>query len=115
MSEKILKTPDEKRVVVNRETDIVLYDSPVNPPNTGTKYTQGTDLLAHKARSGTVYFYMYHWSMWQGSEDSYELVDADTARNFLLEKAGLTGWAGLDDSDKERALEYFPGIFEEDA
>lgn len=115
MTEKVLKTPDQKRVVVDRKADIVLYDSPVNPPNTGTTYTSGTDLMAHKARSGTVYFYLYNWSMWQGSEDSYELVGPDVAREFLLQKAGLAGWAGLDEKDKERAEEYFPGIFEEDA
>ncbi len=115
MNEKVLKTPDGKRAVVNRNRDICLYDSPNNPPNTGTKYTSGTDLLAHKARSGTVYFYLYNWSMWQGSEDSYELINAETAKEFLLEKAGLTGWAELADSEKERAEEYFPGIFEEDA
>ncbi len=115
MTEKILMTPEGKRVVVNRKADVILYDSPVNPPNTGTKYTQGTDLIAHKARSGTVYFYLYSWSMWQGTEERYELVDEDTAREFLLQKAGMSGYAGLDNSDRERAEEYFPDIFEEDA
>ena len=115
MTERILKTPEGKRVVVNRNADVILYDSPVNPPNTGTKYTQGTDLLAHKARSGTVYFYLYHWSMWQGTEESYELVEPDEAREFLLQKAGLTGVAELSESERERVEEYFPDIFEEDA
>lgn len=116
MAEKILKTPDNKRVVVNRKSDTILYDSPNNPPNTGTKYTQGTDLCAHKARSGTVYFYLYHWSMWQGSEDSYGLIEPEQAKEFLLEKAGLTGWASIDDcGDRGTIEEYFPGIFEEDA
>lgn len=94
MSKHILMTPDGKRVVISPD-DPTLYDAPHNPPNTGTRYTSGTDLRAHRARSGNVYFYLYHWSMWQGTDCRYELITKDQAEKFLLEKAGLAGWDGI--------------------
>lgn len=111
----VLITGDGKKVVVNMDRDICLFDAPENPPNTGTKYTSGTDLYAHKARSGNVYFYTYAWSMWQGVESRIELVDEGKARAFLLRCAGNSGWDVLSESERKRAQEYFPNIFEEDA
>ena len=111
----ILMTPEGKKVAINPKADVEIYDAPRNPPNTGTTYTSGTDLLAHKARSGKVYFYTYHWSMWEGSQSGYELLTDEEAKKFLLEKAQGTGYNGLGNSGKERAEEYFPGIFDEDA
>lgn len=107
----LLMTPENKRVVVEVSTDECLYDAPHNPPNTGLQFTSGTDLYAHKARSGKVYFYTYHWSMWQGSEDSYELFDFDDAKDFLLERATIAGHvaAGINQSLVEK---YFPGLFD---
>jgi hypothetical protein len=112
---EILMTPEGKKVAINSKEDVEIYSAPHNPPNTGTSYTAGTDLLAHKARSGKIYFYTYRWSMWEGSQSSYELLTDNEAKQFLLEKAQGTGYNGLGYSGKERAEEYFPGIFEEDA
>lgn len=109
----LLMTPDGKKVAINPRGDPEIYSAPHNPPNTGTAYTSGTDLLAHKARSGKVYFYTYHWSMWEGTQSSYNLLTDEEAKQFILEKAQGTGYNGL--SDVERAEEYFPGIFAEDA
>ena len=115
METYVLMTPEGKRVVINPETDVHLYEAPHNPPNTGTACTSGTDLYAHKARSGKVYYYKYHWSMWQGEQTYYNLSSDGDAREMLLHHAGNTGYGAL--SEKERALaeEYFPGIFDEDA
>ncbi len=112
---KILKTPDGKRVKINPPTDICLYESPENPPNTGTVYTRGSDLFAHRARSSTWYFYIVHWSMWQGEEGRYQLVSEDRARNFILERASNVGWSEITDSEWERILEIFPDLEEENA
>jgi len=110
----ILMTPDGKKVVITPEKDVRLYNAPHNPPNTGTSYTAGIDLYAHKARSGTVYFYTYHWSMWQGTESYYNLVTESQARDFILGKASATCLVadGIYDSAAE---EYFPGLFKENA
>ena len=115
MSKIVLKTPEGKRVVIDPSTDTKLYDSPQNPPNTGTAYTRGTDLYAHKARSGNMYFYTYEWSMWQGAEESYELVDHKTAEEFLIEKAGNTGWDSLTEDEAKTAEEHGFEIYQEDA
>ena len=111
--ETILRTPEGKKIVIRPREDVCLHDAPHNPPNTGTRYISGTDLYAHKARSGKIYFYTYSWSMWQGSQDNYQLLTDEEAREFILHKAEGTGYEGLNDHDL--AEEYFPHIFDEDA
>lgn len=81
----ILTTPEGKKVVISRN-DVKLYSAPHNPPNTGTAFTSGSDLLVHKARSGSLYYYTYYWSMWQGDSDSATLVTEDEAKKFIMEK-----------------------------
>lgn len=115
MTKRVLKTPDGKRVVIDPSTDKKLYDSPANPPNTGSTYTRGTDLYAHKARSGTMYFYFSHWSMWESEEGSHQLVDKEEAENFLIEKAGNTGWDSLTEYEIEIAEECGFEILKENA
>ena len=115
MAKYVLRTHNCKKVVIDVDKDIVLYHSPVNPPNTGTRYTRGTDLLAHIARSGNVYFYFNNWSMWEGDEDSFELVDKDTAEEFLIDKAGLSGWARLDEREIEKVKKFGFDLMEETA
>ena len=111
----VLMTPEGKKVVVNRSTDEQLYDSPNNPPNTGTRYTAGVDLYAHKARSGTWYYYTYAWSMWQGHEDEFTLVTEDEAKGFILEKAAEAGHGAMNTGEMEICEKHFPGVFDEDA
>ena len=101
----VLKTPDGKRVVVSVKTDEELYHAPRNPPNTGTSYTSGTDLHYHKSRNDNDYFYLYHWSMWQGTEDSYELISKQVAVDFMLEKMSYDGWQKPYDREVERCNE----------
>ena len=112
---RVLITKEQKRVIVDIQTDSCLYKSPVNPPNTGTDYTRGTDLYAHRARSGNMYFYLRHWSLWQGEGSNLELISRDEAENFLLEKAGLSGFAAMEESEIEKAIELGFDLFEETA
>jgi len=84
---KILKTPDGKRVKINPPTDICLYESPENPPNTGTVYTRGSDLFAHRARSSTWYFYIVHWSMWQGGRRKISISFGGLRKKFYIGKS----------------------------
>jgi len=111
----ILLTPDNKKVVVELDTDFCLYDAPHNPPNTGTRYTSGADLYVHKARSGKNYFYLYHWSMWQGENSWFELITDDDTKFFLLNVNDGNDYNGLDSKQSEKAEELFPCIFDEDA
>lgn len=112
----VLKTPENKKIIINPKTDEKMYDAPVNPPNTGTSYTAGTDLYRHVARSGNVYYYTYSWSMWQGTPSEYKLLTEEEAKQFLLKIAGINNeWVYLSESEEKRAKELFPGIFDEDA
>jgi len=107
----ILLTQDEKKVKVDTGSDIQLYSAPHNPPNTGTRYTSGTDLYFHRARSGNEYYYTHDWSMWQGSEDSFELISKEKAENILLQN-----WNNQYGNVKEDEVKkLFPDIDEENA
>lgn len=111
MPKHVLRSPEGQKVVIDHETDAKLYNAPAN----GTQYTTGADLYTHKARSGNAYFYLYGWSMWEGAEDTFALIDRDEAEAFLIEKAGLSAYAGLDAHEIERAAEYGFEIYKEDA
>ena len=111
---QLLRTPEGKKVVVNAREDACLYAAPHNPPNTGTSYTSGTDLHYHVSRSGNKYFYTYSWSMWQGTEVSYELLTEDDAREFILDRAIRHGYVA-DGIIESRCLELWPDLFSEDA
>jgi len=79
------------KVVVDTKKDELLYGTPCNPPNTGTRYTRGTSVYVHRSKKGKVYFYFYHWSMWQGEEDSLELASPEEV-GALLEKWLPSPW-----------------------
>jgi len=111
----ILRTPDNKKVVVDTERDENLYHAPRNPSNTGTRFTSGSDLYYHKARSGNGYFYTYHWSMWRGECSYLTLLSNETAKEILLEKNNGNDYNGLEEEVIKRAEGLFPGIFDEDA
>jgi hypothetical protein len=111
----VLKNPEGKKVVISPKSDECLYSAPVNPPNTGTRYTEGTDLYRHVAKSGAVYYYLHEWSMWQGTMDRYNLISEQEAKDFLVEAAGWFGYAKLSDSEAKRAQELWPGLLDEDA
>jgi len=81
--QKVIKEQDGTRWIADTKTDIKLYDAPVNPPNTGTTYTSGTDLYAHRTRTHGPRFYKLHWSMWQGTESTIEPVSQVEAQEFL--------------------------------
>jgi len=115
MVKKVLRTQDKKRVVIDFSTDTKLYDSPMNPPNTGTRFTTGIDLHAHKARSGNMYFYTHSWSMWQGDQEEFKLITKDQAEEFLLDKMALSYPAEMTTEEIEKAKEYGFDLLIEDA
>ncbi len=102
-----VKTADGKVVVLDTGKDEVLYKAPVNPPNSGKRYTRGTDLLAHRAKSGAVYFYLLHWSMWLGESERIELVSHSQAEEFLFEKCAEPGCGHLKYEDAMRLNEQY--------
>jgi len=111
----VLMTPEQKRVVVNLSADECLYESPHNLPATGPPFSSGTDLYAHMAQSGAIYYYTYAWSMKKGSKSEFNLLSEEDAKKFLIERAGLAGYEHLISKKDEKFEKYFPGIFDEDA
>ena len=109
----VLTTPDGKKLVCNTKRDERVYTAPVNPPNTGSKYTRGTDLLLHKSRSGQQYFYLEEWSMWAGEGTSYHLITTEEAKEFLLGKLQGDQWDSLEGKQLQRAEELFPDLLDE--
>lgn len=90
---------EEGRVVIDMSKDVCLYRAPRNPPNTGTDFTDGTDIYLHKTKKGKEVFYFYHWTMWQGCRKRIEIVTKNEVVDELLRHAGKTGWDGLDEED----------------
>lgn len=115
MTKKVLRTQDGKKVVVDYSTDTKLYSAPVNPPNTGTTFTRGTDLLAHKARSGNIYFYTYSWSLWQSEQEEYQLISKKEAEDFLLDKLSKAYPEEMYEHEIETAREFGFDLLEETA
>jgi hypothetical protein len=111
----VLRTPEGKKVVVDMSHDECLYESPHNPPNTGTRYTSGLDLYAHKARSGAMYYYSHSWSMWQGHEAEFTLMTDSEIKDMLIAHAGEAGHGEPSQREIDLAEKHFPGIFEETA
>jgi hypothetical protein len=111
----VLMTPEQKKVVVNLSADECLYESPRNLPTTGSPFSSGVDLYAHKAQSGAIYYYTCAWSMMEGSKPEINLLSEKAAKKFLIERAGLAGYEYLIYKKSEKFEKYFPGIFEEDA
>lgn len=115
MSKHIFTSHDGKRVVCDTDTDVQIYDAPHNPPNTGTRYTRGSDLYAHKAKSGQVYFYARHWSMWQNEEETVNLLTPDEVREFFAERMNGDFHGRPADSEIAALADYGIDLFEETA
>jgi hypothetical protein len=113
---ELLRTPEGKKVRVSMSNDINLYEAPKNPPNTGTAFTSGSDLYAHKARSGKWYFYLHKWSMWQGTDNTLTLISEDEAQERILEWATCGNDRISSSVDMEECEKLWgESFFEEDA
>jgi hypothetical protein len=94
------------------KSDLVLYLSPRNSSETGFSISRGTDLLAHRAPSGTPYFYLYYWSLYSNETNICQIISVDSARDFILERMRGRDLHEIKDPERIRILEYFPGIFD---
>lgn len=96
---------------LNPKSDVVLYRSPRDSSETGFSLSRGTDLLAHRAPDGTLYFYLYHRSLYANETNICQITSEDSARNFIRERMGRGDRCRITDPERTRILEYFPGIF----
>jgi hypothetical protein len=111
---KIVKYDDGTTTVLNTEKDAELYNSPRNPPNTGSRYTSGTDLQVHQTKTHGNQFYLVNWSMWQGTEMTIEAISKEQAIDFLRDNVG-DYWGFPDDGDLTTLKEYDIDLMEETA
>jgi len=99
-------------LALNPRSDVSLYLSPRNSSETGFSITQGTDLFVHNAPSGRLFFYLYHWSLYSNETNICQIINADSAWNFILEHMKQKYHPKITDLERSRILEYFPGIFD---
>ncbi|MGD0080905.1 MAG: hypothetical protein ABSB80_09700 [Methanoregula sp.] len=100
-------------MALNSKSDTALYLSPRNSSESGFSISRGTDLLVHRAPSGIIYFYLFDWSIKKGESNICQIISKDSAIEFIVERSIQTKNAGIADSERNRILEYFPGIFNE--
>jgi hypothetical protein len=91
-------------LALNPKSDVSLYLSPRTTTEGGT-ISRGTDLFIHRASSGTIHFYLRHWSTKQNETSILQIISEDTARDFIVESTEIM------DSERNRILEHFPDIF----
>lgn len=98
----VLMSDEGKRIVVNKDSDVRLYSDGT------TNATRGDRLYCHKSRNGNIYYYVYHWTLWQGESNQYELLSKTQAIDYLSGKI-------LSSEEEENIRTYLPEFFEEDA
>jgi hypothetical protein len=76
--------PEWRRLVLDPATDRTIFRS--QRTTNGVPAERGTDLLAHTAPSGNVYYYLWHWSKKPGETNIIQLTTEDSAQLFLREQ-----------------------------
>lgn len=111
---KIVVYDDGTTTVLNTKNDTELYTAPRNPPNTGSRYTSGTDLQVHETKTHGNQFYLVNWSMWQGTETTIDIISKDQAIEFVRDQVG-DYWGFPSDGDVKILKEYGIDLMEETA
>jgi hypothetical protein len=75
-----------RHLALDPATDVTLYRARRIAPDKSTPAERGTDLLAHTAPSGNVYYYLWHWSRDPKETNICQLTTEESARIFLLER-----------------------------
>ena len=70
---------------LNSEKDAPLFKSPRCVKDTDTPADHGTDLFVHTAPDGSMYYYLYHWSVYPNETNVCQIMSKDSARDFILE------------------------------
>ncbi len=97
----VFKISDGKRIDVSINSDVCLYRAPEG--------MAGIDIYAHKAPSGTMYYYTYAWSTTH--PPVYSIITPAEVQDLLIRRASLPVYGRLTDDDVKLAEQHFPGIF----
>jgi len=88
---KIVRLGNEKRAVLDTETDSCLY---AEQRGLDPAHRQGTDIYMHLTKGGQRIFYKYVWSLYQNDVDYIEVISEEEARKILEDKSQ---WMSEDD------------------
>ncbi len=78
-----------RTLALDPANDTPIYRSPRNgPEENGQAFDRGTDLLAHTAPSGNVYYYLWHWSERPNETNICQLTTEESAELHIQEQCG---------------------------
>ena len=84
-------TAEWRTLALDPANDTPIYRSPRNGPDeNGPAHDRGTDLFAHTAKSGSVYYYLWHWSLIQNETNICQLTTEESAKLFIRDQCGGT-------------------------
>lgn len=79
-----------RTLALDPATDTPLYRSPRQHPGKSAPAERGTDLLVHTAKSGSVYYYLWHWSQRPNETNICQLTTEESAKQYIREQHGGT-------------------------
>lgn len=98
---------EEKKAVLNTDTDICLYYA---QRGLDPEHRNGTDIYLHVTQNGIKIYYKYEWSLYQNMPDSIEVITENEARKELEERVSR-----MSEETIERIKKYFSDFMVETA
>ena len=98
---------EEKRAVLDTDTDICLYYA---PRGLEPEHRNGTDIYLHITKNGYKIYYLYEWSLYQNIPDDIEILTEKEARAELEQRV-----TRMSKETIERIQKYIPDFLEETA
>jgi hypothetical protein len=86
---------DEKKPIVNTETDESILRVGDGVETDDWFDTRGTDLMAHVTNNGRTVYYLYHWTRLEDETDTIEAITKEQALNWLAENYNIATKSAL--------------------
>jgi len=98
---------NEKKAIVNTDTDICLYYA---QRGLEPEHRNGTDIYLHITKNGIRIYYLYEWSLYENIPDSIEYITEKEAIAELEQRVPF-----MSEETIERIKKYIPNFLEETA
>jgi len=98
---------NDKKAVVNTDTDICLYYA---QRGLEPEHRNGTDIYLHITKNGIKIYYKYEWSLYQNIPDSIEYITEKEAISELEQRVPF-----MTEESIEKIKKYIPSFLEETA
>ena len=98
---------NEKKAIVNTDTDICLYYA---QRGLDPSHRDGTDIYLHITKNGIRIYYKYEWSLYQNIPDSIEYITEKEAISELEQRLPF-----MSEETIEKIKKYIPSFLEETA